>query len=58
MDKEQIKKLKDLGIDTTQCSVDIFDNLLELAVWLAEEVEQSELERFQKEINRVLKPTN
>lgn len=59
MDKEQIKKLERLGIDTSQNSIDIFHNLLELCIWLYEEVEIKEEDRMRIEINRLSrKPTN
>lgn len=59
MDKEQIQKLNKLGIDTNQSSIDIFSNLLELCIWLYEEVEIREEDRMRIEINRLSrKPTN
>jgi hypothetical protein len=59
MDKEQIKKLEKLGIDCSQNSVDIFHNLLELCIWLYEEVEIKEEDRMRSEIFRLSrKPTN
>lgn len=59
MDREQIKKLERLGIDTSQCSLDVFDNLLELCVWLYEELEVKEEDKFRYEIYRLTKkPTN
>jgi len=59
MDSEQIRKLKHLGIDTNQCSLDIFDNLLELCTYLFEELEIKEEDRFKYELFRLTKsPTN
>lgn len=59
MDKEQIKKLERLGIDSSQCSIDIFENLLEVAIFLYDELEIREEDRMRVEINRLSKkPTN
>jgi|GEM_PF-5489104 len=59
MDSEQIRKLKHLGIDVNQCSLDIFDNLLELCTYLFEELEIKEEDRFKYELFRLTKnPTN
>ena len=59
MDESQIIKLKHLGIDTNQTTIDIFDNLLELAIFMYEELEIKEEDRMRIEINRVTKkPSN
>ncbi len=55
MDNEQIRKLKHLGIDTNQCSLDIFDNLLELCTYLFEELEIKEEDRFKIDLYRLTK---
>lgn len=59
MDKEQIKKLERLGIDTSQNTIDIFHNLLEVAIYFLDELEIKEEDRMRIEINRLSKkPTN
>lgn len=59
MDKEQLQKLEKLGIDSTQCSIDIFSNLLEVATFLYDELSILEEDRMRIEINRLSrKPTN
>jgi len=59
MDKEQIQKLNKLGIDTTQNSIDIFCNLLDLCVFFSEELEVREEDRMRHQIYLLSKnPTN
>lgn len=58
MDKQQIEKLETLGIDCSQTTIDIFDNLLELAVHLNELLEMSEEERFAAELDRLKRNSN
>lgn len=58
MDKEQIKKLERLGINTNQPTIDIFDNLLNVAEHLYNLLEADEEERFKKELERIKKPSN
>lgn len=53
MDKEQIKKLERLGIDSSQCSIDVFDNLLDLCGFLYDELEIKEEDRFKLELYRL-----
>lgn len=58
MTKEILFRLHNLGIDTNQTSLDMFDNLLDLCENLYEEVKITEIERFKRELNRNLKSTN
>lgn len=59
MDSSQIKTLKKLGIDTNKPTIEIFEDLLNVAEFLYEETEKTEIERFRRELERLLqKPTN
>ena len=58
MTAEIILRLANLGIDPNQTSIEIFDNLLDLCEFLYEESEKTELQRFERELNRIIKPTN
>ena len=59
MDKTQIYRLNKLGINTDKCTIDIFEDLLNIAEHLYEELEIREEDRMRIEINRLSrKPTN
>lgn len=59
MDKTQIYKLERLGIDTSQCSIDIFANLLDLCEFLYDEASIKEEDRMKFDIYRLSRnPTN
>jgi hypothetical protein len=58
MTAEIILRLTNLGIDPNQTSIEIFDNLLDLCEFLWEESEITEIQRFERELNRIIKPTN
>lgn len=52
------ERLKILGIDVNKPATIIIEDLLNLSEYLCEDIEMKEIERFQKELNRVLKPNN
>jgi hypothetical protein len=59
MDKQQILRLKLLGIETNQVSLHIFDDLLKLAEELYEELSIKEEDRMRHQIYLLSKqPTN
>jgi len=59
MDKTQIYRLNKLGINTDKCTIDIFEDLLNIAEHLYEELEIREEDRMRIEINRLSRnPTN
>lgn len=58
MDKTQIYKLECLGIDTSQTTIDIFSNLLDLAEFLYDELSIQEEDRFKIQLYRLRQPTN
>jgi len=58
MDKTQIYRLQKLGINTDNCTIDIFEDLLNIAEHLYEELEIREEDRFKLELFRLKKPTN
>ena len=53
MDAKQLWQLEKLGIDCSQNSIDIFSNLLELCIYLYEELEVKEEDRFKEQIYRL-----
>lgn len=58
MDKLQLQKLKALGINTENTSIEIFEDLLAVAVHLNTLLELTEEDRFAAEIERVKQNTN
>jgi hypothetical protein len=58
MDKQQIQKLKRLGINTDKNTIEIFEDLINVATHLFEELEVREEDRFKAELFRHRKPTN
>jgi hypothetical protein len=58
MDKQQILRLKRLGIDTDKNTIDIFEDLINVAIYLYEELEIKEEDRFKVELFRLKKPSN
>ena len=58
MDKQQIYRLQKLGINTDNCTIDIFEDLLNIAEHLFEELEIREEDRFKTELYRLKNPTN
>lgn len=58
MDKQQIQKLKRLGIDTDNTTIEIFEDLINVAIHLFEELEMTEEDRFKIELYRHKNPTN
>jgi hypothetical protein len=58
MDKQQIQKLKKLGISTDKNTIDIFEDLINVAIYLYEELEIKEEDRFKVELFRLKKPSN
>lgn len=58
MDNQQIKKLKKLGIDTNRSTIDIFEDLINVAEYLHDMLEINEEERFRAELERLKKKTN
>lgn len=55
MDSQQIQKLKKLGINTDRNTIDIFEDLINVAIYLYDELEIKEEYRLRIEINRVTK---
>lgn len=51
-------RLRVLGVEANQPIVMLVEDLLNLTEYLYEKLEETERERFQKELNRILKPTN
>ena len=58
MTEEYKIRLGASGIDSNKPITFILEDLLSLAEFLYEESEKSEMERFQDELNRNLRPTN
>lgn len=58
MDKQQIQKLKRLGINTDKTTIEIFQDLINVASHLFDELEVREEDRFKLELYRHKKPTN
>jgi hypothetical protein len=58
MDKQQIQKLKKLGINTDNTTIEIFQDLINVAIYLYEELEIKEEDRFKVELFRLKKPSN
>jgi hypothetical protein len=58
MDSQQILRLKRLGIDTDKNTIDIFEDLINVAIYLYEELEIKEEDRFKVELFRLKKPSN
>ena len=51
-------RLRFLGVESNQPTVMVVEDLLNLAEYLYEKLEETERQRFQTELNRILKPTN
>ena len=51
-------RLKVLGVEANQPTSMVVEDLLNLTEHLYNRLEETERERFQKELNRILKPTN
>jgi hypothetical protein len=58
MDETQIQILKKLGIDTSNTTIDIVCDLVNVAEYLYDQLEQTEIERFRAELKRIKNPTN
>lgn len=58
MDKQQIQKLKRLGIETDNTTIEIFEDLINVATHLFEELEMREEDKFKLELYRHKKPSN
>jgi hypothetical protein len=58
MDETQIQILKKLGIDTNNTTIDIVCDLVNVAEYLYDQLEQTEIERFRAELKRIKNPTN
>lgn len=58
MTKEYQERLTRLGIDSNRPITVVFDNLLNLTEYLYKRLEEDEFDRFEKEIERIKKPTN
>lgn len=57
--KTQLESLKSFGIDTDKLNImEINEEIIKKLLLLASVTEFSEKERFQKEIARLLKPSN
>ena len=51
-------RLRFLGVESNQPTVMVVEDLLNLAEYLYEKLEETKRQRFQTELNRILKPTN
>jgi len=58
MDETQIQVLKKLGINTNNTTIDIVGDLVNVADYLYDQLEQTEMERFRSELKRIKNPTN
>lgn len=58
MDETQIQVLKKLGINTNNTTIDIVVDLVNVADYLYDQLEQTEMERFRAELKRIKNPTN
>ena len=58
MEKDWIVVLKKLGINPKNSSREILEDLLNVAEYLYEELEKSEIEKFRAELKRLKQPTN
>lgn len=58
MDKQQILRLKLLGVNTNQTTIDIFEELLRIAEHLYEELSIAEEDRMRINLYRLRQPTN
>ena len=58
MDSKLIARLKKLGINVENTTIEIFEDLLNIAEHLWEELEVKEEQRFKEELARLKKPTN
>lgn len=58
MDKQLINRLKLLGINTDNTTIEIFEDLLNVAEHLWAETEVTEEMRFRQELQRLKQPTN
>lgn len=58
MDAEQIKILKKLGINTNNTTIEIFEDVINIANHLYDLLEQSEEDKFREELKRLKLPTN
>jgi hypothetical protein len=59
MDKALIARLQKMGIDTDKNTIDIFEDLLNIAEHLWAELEVTEEQRFREQLERLTKkPTN
>lgn len=58
MDRSQLQKLEKLGINTENTTIEIFEDLLNVAEYLNDLLELNEEERFRQELERIKKNTN
>jgi protein-tyrosine-phosphatase len=58
MDETQIQILKKLGININNTTIDIVCDLVNVADYLYDQLEQTEIERFRAELKRIKNPTN
>lgn len=58
MDSQQILRLRRLGINTDNTTIEIFEDLINVATHLFEELEMREEDRFKLELYRHKNPSN